>query len=205
MSATVALAISRREPVAPGIATVTDDHRERARQEIEAEVQLRDHSIKTPAREAVERALEWGVSFTELDIQQFSGLEPRMARQYLSALVGGNVIVKVGDAYQAGPQAENWRLNPPKTRPGGNDPAARRRKAVLDRWRQEAWAKGRNGNRTPGPLYTVAEVDAALGMSPRGVRYWIADGRIRPAVSGPGVDMQISHQEITRFLEGQKP
>jgi hypothetical protein len=176
---------------------------------------------KTPARLAVEKALCWGVAFTELDIQQFSGLETFGARRYLSALVAQGVLVYAAHSglYSAGTDAETWRNTPPKTRPGGNNPIYRARQAVLDRWRQAAWAQGREvdegttGKTTPKArnprtkrtiiAYTVAETAVFLGGTVRCVNYMIKRKDLTP--TGSSGQRQISHAEITRYLEGRKP
>lgn len=169
--------------------------------------------IKTPAREAVERAISWRIEFSALDIQQFSGLDGSRTRQYLTTLVGRGVLIVVGDCYAPGPEGERWRRTPPKSRPGGDSPAYLRRKEVLDRWRQAAWAAGKierehgdgarkkTKERTP-MAYSAGEVAVFLGVTQRCVQQKVHRGEIQTISLGG--HRRIGHAEIIRILEGRR-
>lgn len=173
--------------------------------------------IKTPARQAVEKAIRWQVPFTVLDIQQFSALDEQHTRQYLATLVKRDVLVCRDAVYTAGPASEEWMRTPPKTRPGGNDPLYRQRQAVLDRWRQAAWQQGRDvdgieaksraatrsARVTRAPIaYTVAETAVFFGVTVRCVHQWIKRGTLK--ASNAIGQLMITHAEIIRVLEGRK-
>lgn len=166
--------------------------------------------IKKPSRLAIERAIDWGIAFTALDVQQYAQMDERRALQYLTALVSQGVLVRSGSQYRAGPRAQEWMRTPPKTRLGGCDAAYLARKAVLDRWRQAAWAEGRrvtDADPTPAPgpiiVYSSSEIAAMFGTTDRNVRYWIKRGHIRATKINDS--FRVTHAEITRFLEGRKP
>lgn len=174
-------------------------------------------AYKTPARLAVERAVSWRVAFAVQDIQEYAQLAEPRARQYLAVLVASHVLIMREDGrYEAGPQAEVWRKTPPKSRPGGNDPVYRARRAVLDRWRQQAWqnrghtdvpqvdcrdARAR-ARRPVAPAYTVGEIAAMCGRTTRCVQYWLRRG-ILLAIREPGCSQLVPHEEMVRFLEGR--
>lgn len=169
--------------------------------------------FKTPARLAVEQAIKWRVPFTVMDIQQYSDLDERRARQFLTTLVGRDVLVCIDGMYSAAAEAETWLKTPPKTRPGGDDPAYKRRKAVLDRWRQAAWVQGRQVETEVGKprkiraapklmCYTDEEAAVFFGVTSRCIRYKIKAGDIKTIKVGAA--RRIAHNEIIRVLEGRR-
>lgn len=181
----------------------------------------------SPLRYAVKACLRYDVPWTWERLVELAGVAPTAAKRYCTQLVRSEVLRRQDDGrLVAGPRAGEYRREVPKTHVGGNAnqyKVAREVRMQLEEREIEAILNAGPGDLTSAgsghqvtfetimvPLVTdppergVRPRDAAdrLGVSPRTIRRWLEEGRIK-GFRLPSGNMRVLESEIERIINGE--
>ena len=119
----------------------------------------------SPLRRAVLTCLSYETPWTAETLRELAGVTTRATRMYLTRLRTREVVVEREDGtFTPGEQADAYKAERPKTKPGGNSKRYKAQKRALDDLAVGDWERRRRGGLTSEPAPPVQDCSQAIAM-----------------------------------------
>jgi len=178
--------------------------------------------IASPLRRAVLTCLGYSAPWDVETVRELAGVTQRAARMYLTQLVRRQVIVEDAQVFKGrfspGPQAEAYKAERPKTKPGGNSRRYKAQRQITDELAARDWAAKRAGlaGLTSEPVQVehdevmdatitddalkITDVAERLSVSRWTVKRWLAKGMLKGYVL-PNGQWRVSRVSVEQIFK----